>query len=140
MQKEGREWTNHFLIFLEFLIKAAWVFETVPNLYGDLKNTYKGIGHCCEILIHDMVASYDAEDLWVGVSHDGNVPLLSFIKERTKLDTCKSLVQFLKDNSEVLVTSGDDVGSIFKRDLDVQMLVSGFWYQHEQKIVTWKKW
>ena len=138
---KGRDWRNHYLDALESLVKSAWIFETVPNLLGALKNTFKGIGPSCEALIHEETKNYDGESLWLQLgANENNRELLMFIQERTKLETCKSILTFLHDNSEVSVNYIDDVSEIFKRDLDVQMLIAGFWFQKHNEIVKWKKW
>ena len=139
--EKRRDWGNHYLDALESLVKSAWIFETVPNLLGDLKNTFKGIGPSCEKLIHEETKLYDGESLWLQHgANENNRELLLFIEERTKLETCKSILTFLHDNPEVSLDYIDDVYDIFKRDFYVQMLLAGFWFQKRNEIVKWKKW
>ena len=139
--EQDRNWGNHYLQALESLIKCAWVFETVPNLVGDLKSTFKGIGPSCEKLIQEETKKHDGEYLWIHQgANENNSELLKFIEDRTKLDTCKPLLTFLRDNPEVVVDHRDDITEVFKRDLDIQMLLSGFWFQKHNEIVNWKKW
>ena len=90
--EKNRDWGNHYLQALESLVKSAWVFETVPNLVGNLQNTFKGIGPSCENLIHEEIKKRDGQYLWIdqGANEKKN-ELLKFIEERTKLDTCKPL-------------------------------------------------
>ena len=63
-----------------------------------------------------------------------------FLPKTVFLDTCKPFLIFLRDNSEIILTEHDDIVNIFKRDLDVQMLISGYWFQKHATVVTWKNW
>ena len=74
------------------------------------------------------------------VTNRNNLDVLKFIGDRTKADTCKPFLIFLRDNSEIILTEHDDIVNIFKRDLDIQMLIAGYWFQKHETVVTWKNW
>ena len=139
--EQNRDWSNHYVTALESLHKCAWVFEVVPNLTGDLEKTFKGIGARCASIIFEEVRKCDALNLW---SDDGinskNSGVIKFVEDRAKVDTFKSFVIFLRENSNIILSEHDNIVNIFKRDLDVQMLISGYWYQKHAKIVEWKTW
>ena len=139
--KLKRDWDNPYLTALESLHKCAWVFEVIPNLTGDLEKTFKGIGKGCTSIILDQVQKCGGLNLWSETgTNRNNLDVLKFIGDRTKADTCKPFLIFLRDNSEIILTEHNDIVNIFKRDLDVQMLISGYWFQKHATVVTWKNW
>ena len=136
-----RDWGNPYLTALESLHKCAWVFEILPNLTGDLEKTFNGIGKGCKKIISKEVQLYGGLNLWSEAgTNSKNSDIVKFIEDRTKVDTCKPFLTFLRDNSDVILTEHENIVNIFNRDLDVQMLVSGYWFQKHAKIVHWKKW
>ena len=94
------------------------MFEVIPNLTGDLEKTYKGIGKGCTSIILEQVHKCGGLNLWSEAgTNSKNSESLKFIGDRTKADTCKPFLIFLRDNSEVILTEHDDIVNIFKRDL-----------------------
>jgi hypothetical protein len=76
------------------------------------------------------VQLYGGLNLWSeAATNSKNADIVKFIEDKTKVDTCKPFLTFLRDNSDVILTEHENIVNIFNRDLDVQMLVSGYWFQ-----------
>ena len=60
-----------------------------------------------------------------------NSNLIKFVEDRATVDNFKFL-NFLRENLDIHFVN------ILKIDLDVPMLISGYWYQKHAKIVEWK--
>ena len=122
-----RDWGNLYLTALESLHKCAWGFEVVSNLTGDLEKTFNRIGKGCNKIIFKQVQLYGGLNLWSEAgTNSKNSDIVNFFEDRIKVDTCKPFLTFLRDTSDVFLTEYENIVYILNRNLDVQMLVSGY--------------
>jgi hypothetical protein len=140
-RSKGKRKGNCYLQATVALVKAAYQFEMVPNLMGNLKNTYFNIGVHTEDLIQDIVSVNGGSSLWLSAEENViNDDLCRFIEARAKAEFSKPILTFLKENQSAMITELVDVCDIFNHNHETQMFVSAYWYMRHSVVVPWKEW